>query len=57
MTAIKTHLCLLLALLILSDCGVMAAPCRVASAGIKMVPIVGHVASVPTDACAAVIDP
>ncbi|MFC7513511.1 DUF6726 family protein [Herbaspirillum sp. GCM10030257] len=43
--------------LALSGCGVLAAPCRVASAGIKMVPIVGHVAAVPTDACAAVIDP
>lgn len=43
--------------LILNGCGVLAAPCRVASAGIKMVPVVGHVAAVPTDVCAAVIDP
>ncbi|MDE1952918.1 MAG: hypothetical protein KGL51_11050 [Betaproteobacteria bacterium] len=41
----------------LSGCGVLAAPCRVASAGIKMVPVVGHVAAAPTDLCAAVIDP
>ncbi|MBV8634520.1 MAG: hypothetical protein JO002_08535 [Burkholderiaceae bacterium] len=41
----------------LSACGVMAAPCRVTSAALKMVPVVGHVAAVPTDACAAVIDP
>lgn len=41
----------------LSGCGVLAAPCRVGSAVIKMVPLVGHVAAVPTDACAAVIDP
>ncbi len=41
----------------LGGCGVMAAPCRVTSAALKMVPVVGHVAAVPTDACAAVIDP
>jgi hypothetical protein len=41
----------------LAGCGVAAAPCRVASAGIKMVPLVGHVAAAPTDACAGVIDP
>jgi hypothetical protein len=42
---------------VLNGCGVMAAPCRVGSAVIKMVPVVGHVAALPTDACAAVIDP
>ena len=41
----------------LAGCGVMAAPCRLASTVIKMVPIVGHAAALPTDACAAVIDP
>lgn len=41
----------------LGGCGVAAAPCRVASAGLKMVPLVGHVAAAPTDACADVIDP
>jgi hypothetical protein len=41
----------------LAGCGVAAAPCRVASAGLKMVPLVGHVAAAPTDACASVIDP
>ncbi len=40
-----------------AGCGVLAAPCRVASAGLKMVPVVGHVAAAPTDVCAAVIDP
>jgi hypothetical protein len=40
----------------LSGCGVLAAPCRVTSAALKMVPVVGHVAALPTDACAAVID-
>lgn len=42
---------------VLGGCGVLAAPCRVGSAVIKMVPVVGHAAALPTDACAAVIDP
>jgi hypothetical protein len=46
----------LLAAALLSGCGVAAAPCRVASAGLKMVPLVGHVAAAPTDACADIID-
>ncbi|MEM5296359.1 DUF6726 family protein [Burkholderia sp. JPY481] len=41
----------------ISGCGLAAAPCRVASAGLKIVPVVGHVAAAPTDACANVIDP
>ncbi len=41
----------------LAGCGAVAAPCRVASAGLKIVPLVGHVAAAPTDACADVIDP
>ncbi|EDT01866.1 DUF6726 family protein [Burkholderia ambifaria] len=41
----------------LTGCGVAAAPCRIASAGLKIVPLVGHVAAAPTDACADVIDP
>lgn len=41
----------------LGGCGVMAAPCRVTSAGLKMIPVVGHAAALPTDACAAAIDP
>lgn len=41
----------------LSGCGLAAAPCRVASAGLKIVPLVGHAAAAPTDACAAAIDP
>lgn len=40
-----------------AGCGVVAAPCRVGSAALKMVPVVGHPAAVPTDACADVIDP
>ena len=41
----------------LDGCGLAAAPCRIASAGLKIVPLVGHVAAAPTDACAEVIDP
>jgi hypothetical protein len=48
---------LLLGLLGLSSCGLVAAPCRVSSAAIKIVPVVGHVAAAPTDACAGAIDP
>ena len=39
-----------------SGCGLVAAPCRVASAGLKIVPGVGGVLAAPTDACAAAID-
>jgi hypothetical protein len=47
-----------LALLLgLSGCGLAAAPCRIASAAIKIVPVVGHPAATPTDACANAIDP
>ena len=47
---------LLFSLLILSGCGLAAAPCRVTSAALKIVPVVGHVAAAPTDACADIID-
>jgi hypothetical protein len=47
----------LLAGAMLSGCGLAAAPCRIASAGLKIVPLVGHVAATPTDACAEAIDP
>ena len=43
--------------LLLSGCGLAAAPCRVGSAVLKIVPIVGHIAATPTDACAGAIDP
>lgn len=42
---------------LLSGCGLVAAPCRVGSAGLKIVPVVGQVAAAPTDACANTIDP
>ena len=48
---------LLLLLLALSGCGAVAAPCRVGSAALKIIPFVGHLAAGPTDGCAAVIDP
>jgi hypothetical protein len=48
---------LVLACLILGGCGVAAVPCRVASAGLKAVPIIGHPLASPTDACADAIDP
>lgn len=50
-------LIILLSLSFLAGCGAVAAPCRVGSAGLKAVPLVGHVAAAPTDACAGVIDP
>ena len=42
---------------LLAGCGVVAAPCRIGSAVFDMVPLVGHVAAAPTDACAGAIDP
>jgi hypothetical protein len=41
----------------LCGCGVAAAPCRVTSAALDMVPLIGHPLAAPTDACAEVIDP
>jgi hypothetical protein len=52
-----TRAIVLLPLLFLAGCGLAAAPCRVGSAALKIVPVVGHVAAAPTDGCAAVIDP
>ena len=43
---------LLLFLLGLSGCGLAAAPCRIGSAVIKIVPVVGHAAAAPPDAFA-----
>lgn len=40
----------------LSGCGLAALPCRVGSAVLKVVPVVGHPAASPLDACADVID-
>jgi hypothetical protein len=41
----------------LSGCGLAAAPCRVTSAALKIIPFVGHQAAITTDACATAIDP
>jgi hypothetical protein len=48
---------LLASLMPLAGCGLVAAPCRVGSAALKIVPLAGQVAAAPTDACADVIDP
>ncbi len=52
----KSALVVLLCLGI-GGCGIVAAPCRLTSGALKAVPIAGHVAAAPTDACADVIDP
>jgi hypothetical protein len=51
------RLALVWLVLSLGGCGLAAAPCRVGSAVIKIVPVVGHAAATPTDACANAIDP
>ena len=51
------RLATLIVLLLLSGCGLAAAPCRVGSAALDIVPVIGHVAAAPTDACAGAIDP
>jgi hypothetical protein len=50
-------LVLLLAGLPLAGCGAAAAPCRIGSAVLDIIPVVGHAAAAPTDACASAIDP
>ncbi len=52
-----SRILLMISLLGLSGCGLFAAPCRVGSAALKIVPLVGHAAAAPTDACAGAIDP
>ena len=49
-------LAVILACLSLSGCGLVALPCRVSSAVLKVVPGVGHAAAEPFDACAEAID-
>jgi hypothetical protein len=48
---------LLMATLALAGCGAAAAPCRVVSAGLKILPAIGHTLAEPTDSCATAIDP
>jgi hypothetical protein len=45
------------ACLSLSGCGLAAFPCRLSSGIVKIVPVVGHPAAAPLDACADFIDP
>ncbi|MGI4859399.1 MAG: DUF6726 family protein [Janthinobacterium lividum] len=40
----------------IGGCGVAALPCRLTSATLKIVPLVGHAAALPFDACSAAID-
>lgn len=40
----------------LTGCAAAAFPCRITSATLKIVPVVGHAAATPFDACASVID-
>ncbi|MNR71874.1 hypothetical protein D3C71_25530 [compost metagenome] len=41
---------------LLSGCSVLAAPCRLASAGLRAIPLIGAPVSAATDACANLID-
>jgi hypothetical protein len=54
---ILIRLATLLLLPLVAGCGLAAAPCRITSAVIDIVPVVGHTAATPTDACADAIDP
>jgi hypothetical protein len=55
--ALVRAIVLLMATLALAGCGAAAAPCRVASAGLKILPAIGHTLAEPTDSCAEAIDP
>ena len=48
---------LVMATLALAGCGAVAAPCRVGSAALKIIPAIGHTLAEPTDSCASAIDP
>ncbi len=48
---------LLMTLLALSGCSILAAPCRITSAAVGSVPVVGGAAATPTNACGDVLDP
>ncbi len=51
------RLLMLITLLALSGCSILAAPCRITSAAVGAVPVVGGAAATPTNACGDVIDP
>jgi hypothetical protein len=40
----------------LAGCGLAALPCRLTSATLDIVPVVGHAAATPFEACASAID-
>jgi hypothetical protein len=42
--------------LALDGCALAALPCRLTSATLKIVPVVGHAAAAPFEACASAID-
>jgi hypothetical protein len=44
------------ALLPLGGCAVAALPCRLTSATLKIIPVVGHAAAAPFDMCSSAID-
>jgi Family of unknown function (DUF6726) len=48
---------LLLVIFGLTGCGAAAAPCRIGSAALKIIPAIGHTLAEPTDSCASAIDP
>lgn len=52
----RTVLAVSLMAVVLSGCAVAAAPCRIASAGLRVIPVVGDVVAHATDACASIID-
>ncbi len=56
---ISSNRCFLLLGLLLSlgGCGLFAAPCRIASAGLDIIPVAGHALATPTNGCAAALDP
>jgi len=54
-TSLKQWLGLIIITLFLSNCGLAAAPCRVASAGLNIIPLVGGLAALPADGCAAIL--
>ncbi|WP_328809285.1 DUF6726 family protein [Paraburkholderia kirstenboschensis] len=43
-------------LLPLNGCAVAALPCRLTSATLKIIPVVGHAAASPFDMCSSAID-
>ena len=46
----------LLVSLLLSGCAAAAAPCRVAGAGVKVVPVIGDIVGAVLDGCGDAID-